>query len=253
MATGFPSQPKTAEQAADQAAGGMAPWKKWALGGGALAGAAGAGYLYGSSQNRQQQMSAWLDDIIQFDRGSYAYPFMKRLHKAEGMTLAQRSFTNPFTKEVVETRSNAPKGSIDIHQAWRNSIAKRIKKIKRSDPGLYRGFRGFSASGKPIEFGETPKIFESAEDPIEFDSRPRNEVGQFQPYSGGGPDANAMATVYKMPQEHAGLGSTILKGGALALTGGALGQVGGEIGKKGTSKVKELLQRFKKAAPAVKK
>lgn len=97
--------------------------------------------------------------------------------------------------------------------------------------------RQFSSKVKQV------KIFESAEEPIEFiDPRDRNPLGQFEPEGQGGPNPNNMAMVYKQP----GLIGSLAKGGALAVTGGALGQVGGDLAKKAGKKGKEILKRFKK-------
>jgi hypothetical protein len=200
------SQATAAVQAAKQA--GAAPWwkNKYAAGAGIAAGAGAAGYLYGSQ--RQQQMSAWLDDIIQFDRGKY------------------------ISKNVIDPD---PLIGERFKEFLRNVANKRGGKTRQEFRTL------LATAGK-----KTPKIFESAEETIEFDSRPRNEMGQFQPESGG-PDPNAMATVYKQPQQQSGgLGRTIAQAGTLAIAGGALGHVGGEIGKAGTSKVKELLKKLRR-------
>jgi hypothetical protein len=90
------------------------------------------------------------------------------------------------------------------------------------------------------------KIFESAEEPIEFvDPRDRNNLGQFEPEGSGGPSPNNMAIVYK----HPGLLGSVAKGGALAVTGGALGHLGGEAGKQLLDQVKK---RSKKALRKIK-
>lgn len=87
------------------------------------------------------------------------------------------------------------------------------------------------------------------DDIIEFaDPRPRNPLGEFTNQEGG-PDANAMATVYKMPQahpQHEGPGIPKLAGAALI--GGALGQVGGNIGKEGWAGMAKLVKHLSRKA-----
>lgn len=94
------------------------------------------------------------------------------------------------------------------------------------------------------------KLSSKLDDIITFaDPRPRNPLGEFTNQEGG-PDANAMATVYKMPQQqppqNSGPGLPKLAGAALV--GGALGQVGGNIGKSGWGHMAKLVKRLSKQA-----
>lgn len=74
---------------------------------------------------------------------------------------------------------------------------------------------------------------------IEFaDPRPRNPLGEFSPQDSGGPSPNAMATVYKMPQQEQGVGRTA----ATLLTGGALGAVGASAGKHGYEQAVKIVK-----------
>lgn len=79
----------------------------------------------------------------------------------------------------------------------------------------------------------------------------RNPIsGQFTPAGSGGPDPNAMATVYKLPQmQQQGpqvpqQGLTVGKAAAAALAGGALGQIGSQAGKAGYNKTAELIKQL---------
>jgi hypothetical protein len=212
----------TTAQKAGQVAG--APWwkNKYAAGAGIAAGAGAGGYYLGSQ--RQQQMSAWLDDVIQFERG---HQYRKTLAETF-QDMRKLNPGNPLTEFLARLKINVPvppRGSPEAAEyARRLRIMRRAKELS------------------------TPKIFESAEEPIEFDDRSRDPEGRFIPSGGGGPDANAMATVYKMPQP-GGVAKTVAQGSALAIAGGALGHIGGEIGKGATSKAKEILKRFKKMTP----
>lgn len=94
--------------------------------------------------------------------------------------------------------------------------------------------------------GEKPRIRLSSQLDrlINFqDPRPRNPLGEFQPQSEGGPDPNAMATVYKQPQQQ-GAGMTLPKAAGAALAGGALGAIGGEAGKAGWKKAASIVKRL---------
>jgi len=219
-ASADPNAAVATAQKAGQAAG--APWwkNKYAAGAGIAAGAGAGGYYLGSQ--RQQQMSAWLDDLIQFQRGKY------------------------ITKNVIDPD---PLIGERFKAFLRNVASKQGGKTRKE----FRDMLAMGGKHKPQLSGmrvnwKTPKIFESAEEPIEFDDRSRDPEGRFIPSGGGGPDANAMATVYKMPQP-GGLGRTVAQGSALAIAGGALGHIGGEIGKGATSKAKDILKRFKKMTP----
>jgi hypothetical protein len=89
------------------------------------------------------------------------------------------------------------------------------------------------------------------DDIINFaDPRPRNPLGEFTGQEGG-PDPNAMASVYKMPPPQNGIGIPKLAGAALV--GGALGQIGGNIGKEGWTGMTKLVKHLSKKAKTIKK
>jgi hypothetical protein len=89
------------------------------------------------------------------------------------------------------------------------------------------------------------------DDLIEFqDPRPRNPLGEFSPQGEGGPNPNAMATVYKQPQEQPGVGTA--KGAGLVLTGGALGGIGAAGGKDVYGHLKKLVSKLSSRKPPVK-
>jgi hypothetical protein len=89
------------------------------------------------------------------------------------------------------------------------------------------------------------------DDIINFaDPRPRNPLGEFTGQEGG-PDPNAMASVYKMPTQQNGIGIPKLAGAALV--GGALGQIGGNIGKEGWTGMTKLVKHLSKKAKTIKK
>lgn len=86
--------------------------------------------------------------------------------------------------------------------------------------------------------GEKPRIRLSSrlDGLIQFqgDTKARNpSTGEYSGQEEGGPDPNAMATVYKMPQAQPQPhpGKTLALAGGAALVGGALGNIGGNIGK----------------------
>lgn len=91
------------------------------------------------------------------------------------------------------------------------------------------------------------------DDLINFaDPRPRNPQGEFSPQGEGGPDPNAMATVYKMPQQQ---GTGVGRYAGAALAGGALGATGANIAKAGwtgvTEAVKKLASKRKRVSKIV--
>jgi hypothetical protein len=69
------------------------------------------------------------------------------------------------------------------------------------------------------------------------DPRPRNPLGEFSPQNSGGPDPNAMATVYKMPQLQPQQQGGLPGSAATLLAGGALGAVGASAGKQGYEQI----------------
>jgi hypothetical protein len=75
------------------------------------------------------------------------------------------------------------------------------------------------------------------------DPRPRNLQGEFEPQGSGGPDPNAMARVYKMPQQQSASPS-LSQGAGAALVGGALGAVGGNIGKSSWAASRKALKHL---------
>jgi hypothetical protein len=77
------------------------------------------------------------------------------------------------------------------------------------------------------------------------DPRPRNPLGEFAPQGDGGPNPNAMATVYKMPQQEQGI-TGAGRTAATLLTGGALGAVGASAGKHGYDLTVKAIQRLAK-------
>jgi len=122
---------------------------------------------------------------------------------------------------------------------WWNKQSTGRKLAIGAGGGLAAGYAGSTLLGR-----ERNREFISWLDGIiEFaDPRPRNTLGEFQQQGEGGPNPNAMATVYKQP----GMLASLAKGGTLALAGGAVGQVGGEFGKQATAKVKALLKKARK-------
>jgi hypothetical protein len=102
--------------------------------------------------------------------------------------------------------------------------------------------------------GKLPRLELSAmlDDLINFeDPRPRSPTtGEFRPEGEGGPDPNAMAAVYKMPQPQTGVSPGQVGKAAGAVFGaGALGAIGAKAGqagwKQGAKLVKHLAARRK--------
>jgi hypothetical protein len=150
-------------------------------------------------------------------------------------------------KKPAGKKSAAKKGAKPAAEeekpGWWSGLSTRKKWMYGAGAGVAAGGLGaayLSDSNQQMSAKiKDVKIFESAEEPIWFDNRPRNQEGQFTPEEGG-PDPNAMATVYKQP----GIISSLAKGSTLALGGGALGEIGGKVGKG-------LLAQAKKRAKSI--
>lgn len=118
------------------------------------------------------------------------------------------------------------------------SVWRKLKKPRKLSP-MAQSFHGGEYHDDPKWVNKDIKkarrdvegLSARLDDMIQFaDPRPRNPLGEFSPQGEGGPSPNAMATVYKTPQQQSG-GPSLIQGGGAALVGGALGAVGGNVGK----------------------
>lgn len=167
------------------------------------------------NEPKSSQMSALLDDLIQFARGD--------IYKREtgNVYIPPRHSKMGFIGKSMRYRTVDPKSAAEnLREAkWLN----KVRKLK------------FSVIDQLINFA---------------DPRPRNPLGEFTSQQGG-PDPNAMATTYKMPQaQPQQQGLTMGKAAGAAIAGGALGSIGSNIGKAGWESsiklIKDLAAKRKK-------
>lgn len=205
---------------------------------------------------KQNLLSAKLDELINFAAAKYATKYPKEVLESSWRRLAKPS-RKTFGSML---KRHDPRGRLpqmifrDLHgpKTQQFSVLDTIiEGAKAAGKGLLSYVRQYpvaSAAGagvlgaalarkqkqKQTVIVNTPRANQLSvllDDVIAFqDPRPRNLQGEFAPQGSGGPDPNAMATVYKMPQPQ---GSGIAQGAGAALVGGALGAVGGNIGKTG--------------------
>jgi hypothetical protein len=165
------------------------------------------------------------------------------IFREQAHMLAAKDYSTKYPKEVLETvwkKIKKPRKPSPYAQSYHSGeyhddpkwVNKDIKKARRDARGL------------------STKLDEV----INFqDPRPRNPLGEFSPQGSGGPDPNAMATVYKMPQPKS---PGIAEGAGAALVGGALGAVGGNVGKTGWAAsrraIKHLAARRKGVSKIIK-
>lgn len=204
--------------------------------------------LRGYSQNARL-LSAKLDELIELalpPGSKYPLPVLesswrrwkKPSRKTLGGVLRRHDPRSPIPTMVFRDQPHmfAAKGP-NVSHLWKNmtkDTEKGLNIIKRKKAVLARKA---AKKRKPWE-----QLSAKLDQVISFaDPRPRNPQGEFSPQGEGGPDPNAMATVYKMPQQQ-GMGIGRTAGAALA--GGALGATGGNIAKAGWTGVAEAIKKL---------
>jgi hypothetical protein len=132
-----------------------------------VGGAGGAALSKGWEKRREEQLSARLDDLIEFARGQYAGPAMEAIRKAEGMSWPERKLTaaavNPFYEQ------KAPKEGGALWQAIRNRAAVKIRRMRRGNRGLhFSSARNLFNKVKEIQFKTLYQPGEKDEPPEEL-------------------------------------------------------------------------------------